>query len=55
MPGNSDLREEYLAAAEAFREEATHCQNVEDRVLLEAQAAWWESRYVKLSSGSPGR
>ena len=50
MARKNELREEYLAAAEAFRKEAVRCLNAEERALLEAQASWWEARYIKLSS-----
>ena len=51
MPPNIELREEFRAAAEAMREEAARCIDVEERALLEAQANWWEARYMQTISG----
>lgn len=47
MPENIELREEYRQAAEAMREEAARCPDEEERAVLEAQASWWEARYMQ--------
>jgi hypothetical protein len=54
MSGNIELAEEYRLAAEAAREQAIFCTNPEERRVWEAQATWWETRYVKLSSATSG-
>jgi hypothetical protein len=54
MP-TAELAEEYRLAAAAFREEALSCNALEARAVLEAQAAWWESRYLNLIKQANGR
>jgi len=51
MSGNTELAEEYRAAAEAYRQEAQRCPTPEARSALEAEAEAMEDRYRKLIGG----